>query len=300
MFRWSDIRTFLAVLDGGSAAAAARALGTNQTTVSRRIGRLEAALGLRLFEPGARGAAPTANARALEADARAMEAAAGTLGRRAEGMRRTLSGTIRITTVPGVARHLSGLLRAFQAAHPGVRFDLGTEDAVLSLEDGEADVAIRSSDGLEGDALIARKLIDHPWGFYASRDWVARHGAPRDPAALAGRHVVLYGPEVEAKVAAVRRGQAGLAEGCGHFRVASIEVMLGLLLAGEGPGLLPRATGDLEPGLELCLAPPELHQRLWIVWTREAEARPHVGAFLAFMRGALGDLIAGLPPDWSV
>ncbi|HEY4159718.1 MAG TPA: LysR family transcriptional regulator, partial [Polyangiaceae bacterium] len=46
---WDDLRVFLAVHRTGSHKGAARALGVDATTVSRRITALESALGARLF-----------------------------------------------------------------------------------------------------------------------------------------------------------------------------------------------------------------------------------------------------------
>ncbi|MFO6464757.1 LysR family transcriptional regulator [Jannaschia sp. KMU-145] len=298
MFDWSDIRSFLAVMRHGSAAAAARALATNQTTVSRRIARLERATGLTLFEPGPQGARPTANARALMSDAEAMEASAAAIAARAAERQRSLSGTIRITTTTGVPRHIAGLLRGFQDGHPGIRFDIDTTETVVSLEAGEADIAVRSGQRLEGDSLIARKIIDHPWAFYASDAWIARNGVPQGFGDLAGHHVVVYTPEVARRVAAITRAQSRLDGACGHFSVTSVEVMLGLLLEGEGPGLLPVAVGDREPGLTFCFTEPGIHETHWLVWTREAEAAPHTAAFLRYCSENIAGMIAAMPPSW--
>ena len=49
MLDWNELRFFLAVCRDGSFAAAARVLKVDETTVSRRIARLEASLGARLF-----------------------------------------------------------------------------------------------------------------------------------------------------------------------------------------------------------------------------------------------------------
>ena len=55
MFEWSDLRHFLAVARGGSTLSASKILGVNQTTVARRVGALEEALGEKLFEKTAGG-----------------------------------------------------------------------------------------------------------------------------------------------------------------------------------------------------------------------------------------------------
>ncbi|KIT14186.1 LysR family transcriptional regulator [Jannaschia aquimarina] len=299
MYEWSDIRTFLAVMRLGSAAAAARELGTNQTTVGRRIERLEAALSLRLFERGARGTEPTSNAHALMPEAEAMEAAALALDSHARGMRRHLSGVIRLTTVPGAARYISGLLRAFRAEHPDVRFELDADDRALSLEMGEADVAMRAAERLTGDTLVARKLFDHPWALYASEDYVQRHGKPASLGDLKDHRTVLYAKLVGERVDCVGQVQDMMSGDEGPLRVSSVEAMTGLLLDGEGVGLLPRASGDVEPGLHLCITEPWIYQRFWLVWSPQGDATPHVHAFIRFALDRFPGFLKALPKEWS-
>src|SRR5687768_2778580 len=57
---WTDVQVFVAVREGGSIGAAARHLAVNHSTVLRRIGALEQALGVRLFDRLPRGYALTA------------------------------------------------------------------------------------------------------------------------------------------------------------------------------------------------------------------------------------------------
>ncbi|HUN48921.1 MAG TPA: LysR family transcriptional regulator, partial [Stellaceae bacterium] len=82
---WNDLRHVLAVARGGSLAAAAKQLGVDQTTVTRRLAAAEAALGARLFErgeggalePTAAGAAAVARAERVEQEIESLAAIAG-------------------------------------------------------------------------------------------------------------------------------------------------------------------------------------------------------------------------------
>lgn len=47
---WDDLRLFLAVARSGSISGAAKELGVQHSTISRRIHKLEEGLGVRLFE----------------------------------------------------------------------------------------------------------------------------------------------------------------------------------------------------------------------------------------------------------
>lgn len=299
MYEWSDIRTFLAVMRAGSAAAAARDLATNQTTISRRIGRLETALGLRLFEPGPRGARPTDAARQLRPEAEAMDAAAQAIETRAAGLGRRVSGTIRLTANPTAMRYGAGLVSRFQARHPDMRFEIDTETRTLSLEDGEADVALRPGIRLAGDTLIARKLFDHPWGFYAGPGYVARHGRPTSFADLA-RHQVICCHGRAQQIEPIATAHARLPPHEERIHVESMDAVIGLIRAGEGVGFLARAEGDSEPGLTYCFSEPDLVQGLWLVASPAAYERAEVRAFLRFVPQALSALLRDLPPEWRV
>ena len=65
--RWDDLRVFLAVTREDSFSGAARALGVEQSTVSRRIGALEDALGGLLFDRTTQGPALTRLGRTRQA-----------------------------------------------------------------------------------------------------------------------------------------------------------------------------------------------------------------------------------------
>jgi len=65
---WDDFRLLLSVVQLGSFSRAASALGVEQSTVSRRIGRLEDTLGVRLMDRGRQGAALTAEGQRVVAD----------------------------------------------------------------------------------------------------------------------------------------------------------------------------------------------------------------------------------------
>ncbi|UWR21598.1 LysR family transcriptional regulator [Sulfitobacter sp. S190] len=299
MFEWSDMRMFLAVVRHGSAAEAARHLGTNQTTVSRRIARLEAALSLTLFDFGARGAIPTEAARRLLADAEAMEAAADALDVRARDMTRRLSGTIRLTANPIAIRYAAGLTARFRQQHPEARFEIDSQPRTLSLEDGEADVALRPAVQLEGDTLVARKLMDHPWGFYASKPYIAQHGAPRSFDDLATHRLVRCTGEYSFSEP-MASTQARYPQTTEITDISSLDGMIGLIHAGEGVGIAPRAEGDIDPLLEFCFGDPALKQGLWLVTSRAGHADPLIRGFMAFCAKHLPDIMRDLPPEWRM
>ncbi|MCK0168103.1 LysR family transcriptional regulator [Jannaschia sp. S6380] len=299
MYEWSDIRTFLAVLRHGSAAAAARELATNQTTVSRRIARLETALGLHLFDFGARGAIPTPAALDLRPSAQAMQDTADALARQAGVLARGLSGTIRLTANTTVTPYLVPLIRAFQDRVPEARFDLDTSNRTLSLEEGEVDVAFRPGVTLQGDTLIARKLFTHPWGLYATDDYLSRHGTPANSTDLAGHRYAGYSDRT-AEIEPIRTLQTRVTPAGGIVRPDEPAGMVGLLRMGDAIGLLPRGIGDLEPELTFCFTEPDLAVPFWIVAAPESHARPLVREFMRFTPGYIQTAMPNVRPEWSI
>jgi uncharacterized protein (TIGR00369 family) len=85
MLSWDDFRHVKAIADGGSLAAAAKALRVNQSTVFRRLGQIEHRLGARLFKRGRGNCTPTPHGERMAAFAARME-------RDVEGFEQSLRG----------------------------------------------------------------------------------------------------------------------------------------------------------------------------------------------------------------
>jgi hypothetical protein len=91
-------------------------------------------------------------------------------------------GPVRVTCLVTVGQRIvkSGLLDAFHERHPGMVVELLMEQRMLDLSKGEADIAIRGGTPGPG-ALVDRKIAELPWGIYASRAFIERHGRPAEP-----------------------------------------------------------------------------------------------------------------------
>ena len=73
---WDNLQVFLTIARTGRISAAARRLGVEHTTVSRRLDTLETELGVPLFYRTTTGYLPTAHAKNMMANAETMERAA--------------------------------------------------------------------------------------------------------------------------------------------------------------------------------------------------------------------------------
>ncbi|MFC5420315.1 LysR family transcriptional regulator [Bosea eneae] len=171
-FDWDDLRFFLAVARSGRLTAAARRLGADHATVSRRITSLEESLKAKLFERRPQGYALTGHGEQLLAKAESMETEALAIQSEIGGADMALSGTVRIGAPDGFgASFIAPRLAGFAKAYPGLELQLIAMPRLLSLSKREADVAITLAPPKEGK-VVARKLCDYRLGLYASQDYL--------------------------------------------------------------------------------------------------------------------------------
>lgn len=279
---WSDLRTILAIARAGTLSGAARALGLNQSTVSRRLQAIERDAGERIFVRGGDGGLePTALGTRLVGAAEEMRTAF-------EAARAALSGAetpIRIATCEAIANAVLAPILPRWAVEEGGRFDIAVHDDLFALPDDDFDVLVTPLESAPDD-MVGSRIARLDWGLYAGEAWLARHPAPPRAGSLAGSAVIAASgslAEVEAY-----RWFAGL----GGEPVASATsplAMADLAAHGVGIALLPRliAAGDRRL-TELAFAGLPSSD-VWMVARRAAAGRPQVAAFLKWSRRNLRD-----------
>ena len=183
---------FLAVVEAGSITAAATAMHSSKSQISKQLSRLERELGVQLLYRSTRRLTLTeAGARYLEYCRQLRELLRQSTAAMRE-LREEASGRVRMT-VPAMfgGAFMAELLLAFHQRYPAVRLELDISPALLDLEADGYDLAIRSAPRL-APSLVARCL-------FHTRDWIVaadsllqRHGAPQRPADLAALPCVIH------------------------------------------------------------------------------------------------------------
>ncbi len=288
------MRFVLALARNGAALAAARQLGVNQTTVTRRIANLEAAMGASLFERHAQGHRLTELGLRVARTAEAMEGQVLHLSSEVAALQRAVAGVVRFTCPETIANHLlAPWLGDFRQQYPDVLIEVINADAMLDLGKGEADVAMRVGAPPAGTGIVARRLPDCPWTAYGSRDYVSAHGNPTTPAELS-THALVGLEGAQAKLpSAIWFAQAVGAERI-KVRCNSLSNVVHSLRAGLGIGMLPCVIGDTERELMRCFPPiPELNAQTWLIVRETVKSAAHVRAFVDFLAGRLSDQILG-------
>lgn len=181
---WDDLRLLLAVAHGRSYARAARHLGIDDTTVSRRLRGLERSIGHPLVGRRPDGsAALTPLGMEIARRAERMEAAAREIEEAVGRDRSSPTGAVRLTAVPVIVNRLlvPKLARLAEAA-PMVTVEFVPEARDLSLTRREADLALRlARPAAGGTRVLARRI-----GSLAYDGYIAAATDRDEEGALAG------------------------------------------------------------------------------------------------------------------
>ncbi|QLK59580.1 LysR family transcriptional regulator [Enterobacteriaceae bacterium Kacie_13] len=190
MDRLDEMAIFVAVLQYGSLAEAARKLHRSPPAITRAISSLEHRFGARLIERTTRSLAPT------EAGARLAEKARALLSQYQDAVEDTaetqLSGLLRLTAPVQFGRkHVAPLVMAFLAQNPDIQVEMMLNDRNLDLIDEGLDLAVRIGHQ-EDSGKVARKVAEVTRVLVASPDYLAEYGLPQHPSELA-RHQTIMG-----------------------------------------------------------------------------------------------------------
>jgi molybdate transport repressor ModE-like protein len=191
-FDWNDLKYFLAIARLGKLTVAARQLGVDHTTVSRRIQALEDALRATLFERSPQGYKLTQAGEQLLAYAESMETAAKQASAEIGEADMTLAGGVRIGAPDGFgSTFLAPRIWSLCRRHPALEVELVAMPRLFSLSKREADVAVVLSRPTAG-RLTVRRLTDYRLGLFAAPAYLARRDPIHRVADLKGHRLIGY------------------------------------------------------------------------------------------------------------
>jgi DNA-binding transcriptional LysR family regulator len=173
--RFDQALAFLAVAEAGGFTAAAARLGMSKAFVSKQVGALEGALGVRLLHRTTRRVALTDAGRLYLDYARQARELLGDGERAVSAVRTEVDGLLRITGPTSFGDGiLVDLLAEFRALHPRVRFDVDLSIGQRDLIGEGYDFALRMTRTLD-PSLVARNLGAMRERIVASPEFLARH-----------------------------------------------------------------------------------------------------------------------------
>ena len=192
---WDKLRIFHAVADAGSLTHAGDTLHLSQSAVSRQIRALEESLNTVLFHRHARGLILTEQGELLFDATKTMNKRIDAAAARIRDSDEEVFGELRVTTTTGIGTiWLAPRLYKLYETYPDLKIDLMMEERVLDLPMREADVAIRMKEPSQAD-LIRKRLMFVRIGLYATREYIARHGAPETLDDMKNHRLIFQNPK---------------------------------------------------------------------------------------------------------
>ena len=286
------LRLFLAVAEDRNFTGAARRLGLSPSATGKAITRLEARLGLPLFQRTTRKVRLTdageilfERARVIRDEWRQAEALLAQAGDQPRGRLRI--------ALPAIGHRLIGLhLRGFLNLYPAVSLDLEQDDRFADLTAAGIDVAIRSGE-LEDSSHRSRLLTHFRLLLCAAPDYLAASGTPQSQADLREHAQIRFRfPGTE------RLQPWRLADGeefvMGEPVLVStnMEGVLSATLAGIGIAQLPDflARADLAAGGLVALNLGEMTNGSFrLLWPHSLNRTPRVRAVVDYLALHVGD-----------
>lgn len=184
MDKWTELNTFVAVVEHESFARAARALNVAPSGVSRIVSNLEDRLGTRLIHRTTRRLSLTEAGERFYADGRRLlegfEAAEAGIS----GMEAHLRGTLRVSCVVTLAeRWMPQTIASFLSDFPHISVELIETDRPVDLIGEGVDVALVTG-ALNDSSHVIRRLSGFRRLVVASPQYLDRNGRPEVPADL--------------------------------------------------------------------------------------------------------------------
>lgn len=276
--KWDDLRFFLALEEAGSIKGAARHLGVDHSTVSRRLTALEGALGKPLFDRRPDGLHITEVGAGVVPLARRIASLAAEVEDVARGADESMAGPVRIAAGPVLTTYfLMPRLPALREKFPVVEFILRAAIARLDVTQREADIAIRvhprGTPPGKADAL-ARKVGTFGLAAYASEPYIAARGRPELPIrGLAGHGIVISSAEGEGA-----KWNARLDPPAEEVLTAyPYSSTMAAVESGVGLAVLPCVAAESEPTL-IRISEVIATWDLWVVSPPEGHAQARVRA----------------------
>ncbi|MCJ2135327.1 LysR substrate-binding domain-containing protein [Methylobacterium sp. J-026] len=255
-----DVRAFCAVVDLGTVTAAAASLRQTKGSVSRRVSRLERALGARLMARTSRAVSPTAEGLAFYAKAQESLALLDEAAETVRDAQTVPAGHLRITTsIDFGIEVMPEIVASFRTAYPQITVEMLNTDARLDLAANRIDLALRLG-GAEETGYHAAVLATLAVGLYAAPAYLRRRPAPATVTALRDHDLILARERFGAAALALTdgRGRTEPLSVTPAIRVSDFATAHRLTLAGAGIGHLPTlvAARAVESGqLQRVLAP---------------------------------------------
>lgn len=291
---------FARVVDAGGFSAAARDMAMTPSALSKQIQNLEARLGVRLLNRSTRKITLTDEGRAFYERSSLIAAEIAEATTVVKAMGEHPSGRLRVaSTVAFGKSYLLPLMPAFLRRYPDIKCSLELTDKMVDLVDDDVDIAVRFTEQIEDQQVIARKLAHNMRVYCASPDYLYRNPAPSRPEELAKHNCLglstvsrwnewTFGDGDDRRYHRVR----------GNFEANSADGVYHACLAGLGIARLSTylVNDDLRAGRLIRVLPQHVDHGsdLYAIYLERRHLLPKTRAFIDLMVTHFGSI-----PPWE-
>ena len=283
-FDWDNLRVFLGVARARSALEASHTLGVDQSTISRRMKRLEADIGSKLFDRTSQGHRLTSAGHRLLEHVEKLESTLTAVESDVFGDNMALTGEIRLGATEAFGSYfLAPHLAHFCTRHPSITVDLLHMPRSVNLSKREADASV-TIDRPTTDSFVTSKLTPYRLLPYATADYLRQQGPIRDVSDLASLRWIDYVDDLlfTDQQVSLRKW---LPSARSFLRSTSVIAQFQAARSGLGIALLPCFLASREPALVPVLPDVvDVTRDFWLVAPAERRELARIKALWDYLR----------------
>ncbi|MEM8977226.1 MAG: LysR family transcriptional regulator [Pseudomonadota bacterium] len=254
-----DLHLFCRIVETGSLRSAAQQVGTDPSSVSRRLSGLEDRLGVQLIARSRLQSTTTDAGRAYYDELKLILERMAELEDDVAGAAADPRGTLRVAAPIDLGmRFIGPWLHELSEQSPRLSVDLVVSDQFVDFEGQGLDAAIRVG-ALSDSALMSRRLGAMPMAIVGSPQYLSAHGAPTSPDDLSDHAFIYYsGLQAGAKLELTHKdGSTTRVETNGRFSVNNLGGVAQIVHLGGGlhAGPLWYFADDIQHGRLLHVLP---------------------------------------------
>lgn len=234
----ANVGVLAAIVEGGSFARAADALGLSRSGVSRAVARLEASVGVRLLDRNTRSVALTDEGRRLYNEIGPLLTGIESAFTLTAGASAVVRGRLRVNVDAFFAtRMFASRANELLERYPELSLEMITRDQLGDLVTEGFDIAVRFGHP-PTSSLIARKVLESRTVTVASPSYIEKHGRPTRPSDLTDHTCILVRDSSSGELLQsweYRQGNKVISvKASGRLVVSEFATMIGACLAGAG------------------------------------------------------------------
>ena len=288
---FEDVPAFVAVVEAGGFASAARRLNLSRSAVGKAVARLEARLGVRLLQRTTRTVVPSEAGHGFYEHCRRalgeLEAGRALL----EQGRREVGGVLRVSMPVLYGRmRVAPVLTRLAIRHQALALELDFRDGLVDLARDRIDLAVRMGPLEDTASLVAVRIGEERTALCASPSYLERHGCPERPETLGGHVAITYVRDGRAQPWVFPRagGAPLVVRPASRFRLDDLGAIMDAAVAGVGLAWLPDWLADdgLRGGALLRVLPevPPTVSPIHAVWPAAKSLPPRVRAAIDLLK----------------